>query len=65
MRQRKLSRTCDDLMVTSRERETQERFSRLLLFAEHLESRRLDPGDRLMLEGEAGKFFAPPTGMMP
>ena len=27
-------------------------------FAEHLESRRLDPGDRLMLEGETGKFFA-------
>ena len=27
-------------------------------FAEHLESRRLDPGDRLMVEGEAGKFFA-------
>jgi CRP-like cAMP-binding protein len=27
-------------------------------FAEHLESRRLDPGDRLMREGEAGTFFA-------
>jgi protein lysine acetyltransferase len=27
-------------------------------FAEHLESRRLDPGDRLMVEGEAGRFFA-------
>jgi protein lysine acetyltransferase len=27
-------------------------------FAEHLEPRRLDPGDRLMLEGEAGEFFA-------
>ena len=26
--------------------------------AEQLESRRLDPGERLMLEGEAGKFFA-------
>ena len=26
--------------------------------AEHLESRRLDPGDRLMVEGEAGRFFA-------
>ncbi len=30
----------------------------LSTFAEHLESRRLDPGDPLMLEGEAGKFFA-------
>jgi protein lysine acetyltransferase len=27
-------------------------------FAAHLESRRLDPGDRLMLEGDVGKFFA-------
>jgi CRP-like cAMP-binding protein len=30
----------------------------LASFAEHLESRRLDPGDRLMIEGEAGTFFA-------
>ncbi len=30
----------------------------LASFAEHLESRRLDPGDRLMVEGEAGTFFA-------
>ena len=30
----------------------------LAAFAEHLESRRLDPGDRLMVEGETGTFFA-------